>query len=758
MSSSSILKSLTQTSEMTTTQGFQSQKSLSDFNIYLEKIFSTDSDVLNAIKNLNVTIKYLDDLSQINILNKNDVLITEVFEQLAVKKPCFKVLGRPALLELASRPTGLKGVNRYRYCNALVGSIVSITGIKKRDEMVVNDSLKDYTPLIKKNHAEVVKEAWFWTSVQYQSCALIREYYLTNSNVFNTSTSALSSTFTMNSSTRPRKRKRQTDSMGELQKLNQTANGAKTSSISCSDLSNQHFSIVEDSTKSPTFLNVNKSPDPSTFTCTNDPSITILKDKPFSPRYQVFSELLQTETNYVGILNTIISVYQKPLEEMNGKKGCSLLDNTEIKIIFGNVLPIHEIHCKMLKKFKYLAETWEEDSSIGSVLLNYSNDLIKAYPPFVNYFEKTREMLLQCDQMKPRFHAFLKVGQTKPECCRQSLLDLLIRPIQRLPSISLLLNDILKHTDRNNPDHKALELALLSITEVMTHINEDKRRAEGQIVLFDIFNEIDNCPAHLISSHRSFITKCDVVELGDNLSGRGDSITIFLFSDMIEFSKKRRFFDMKSPKELNSSLHKINGTKLYKHINLIPLNSIKQVIDIKETDDCHDAFSLLIIDKNDFQEYLYTFTLTGNGNKKTFLDNLSEQVVNTNCSGNILISLDCKQLDIDTSAISTTGTLRKAFRFANKTRMRFGRALSINKTPNKLKQTVSTMISPMMNLTNNEIGAKKSLTPSTLLSNLDLTSCNNLSFSFLNEHNAKSNSLNKIKKTVKRNSMSHTAR
>lgn len=31
----------------------------------------------------------------------------------------------------------------------------------------------------------------------------------------------------------------------------------------------------------------------------------------------------------------------------------------------------------------------------------------------------------------------------------------------------------------------------------MTHINEDKRRTEGQVVLFDIFNDIDNCPVSI---------------------------------------------------------------------------------------------------------------------------------------------------------------------------------------------------------------------------------------------------------------------
>lgn len=58
----------------------------------------------------------------------------------------------------------------------------------------------------------------------------------------------------------------------------------------------------------------------------------------------------------------------------------------------------------------------------------------------------------------------------------------------------------MKHTGKNNPDHSALEQAISSIREVMTHINEDKRKTEGQMAMFDIFNEIDNCPVSIINS------------------------------------------------------------------------------------------------------------------------------------------------------------------------------------------------------------------------------------------------------------------
>lgn len=38
-----------------------------------------------------------------------------------------------------------------------------------------------------------------------------------------------------------------------------------------------------------------------------------------------------------------------------------------------------------------------------------SGELVKAYPPFVNFFEMSKETIVKCEKQKPRFHAFLKV-------------------------------------------------------------------------------------------------------------------------------------------------------------------------------------------------------------------------------------------------------------------------------------------------------------------------------------------------------------
>ncbi|XP_028525283.1 protein ECT2 isoform X3 [Apis cerana] len=610
---------------------------------------------------------------------------------------------------------------------------------KQKDKplfLVVDESNVNALPDLASVRAHIVKAEWFWTSVQNEGAADEKEYLFEDylESVLSPTVSARRDSqqaATPSTASTRRKRKRLAETLSSL-----VQNGADSPALhkrrsSISDAG--HLSV------SGSFLDCTTSPDkpllddiPEVEAVNTDSS-----RKNLSPRHQVFLELVQTESNYVGILSTIMTLFKFPLEDLIDTTG-ELLNGTEAKIIFGNFPPIYEVHKKMLEELRYSATHWMEDISIGNIFLKFAPDLVKAYPPYVNFFENTKEMLDQCDQNKPRFHAFLKVCQTKPECGRQSLKELLIKPVQRLPSISLLLNDILKHTNKNNPDHSALELSISSIKEVMTYINEDKRKTEGQLVMFDIFNEIDNCPPHLVSSHRSFIGKCDVMELSEGLSGRGDHLVLFLFTDTLEICKKRSkaFNSLKSPNTANG-LHttKLSQGKPYKHIKMLSLSTIKKVVDIRETDECHKVFALMVRSNQELKEKLFSFTITDEDvNKTNYLRTLCRQMANTVCKADadtFLISLDSHQLEIDTSDVAL-GTLSKAFKslfhnfyleymdpFASRTRMKVGRAFSSNKTPSKLKRAMSTMMSPF--------GSTNSLTPaSQQLSQMRLASCNNI--------------------------------
>lgn len=121
--------------------------------------------------------------------------------------------------------------------------------------------------------------------------------------------------------------------------------------------------------------------------------------------------------------------------------------------------------------------------------------------------------------------------------------------------------------------------------------------------------------AELIASHRSFISKCDVTELTNNLSNRDDTLMLYLFTDYMEICKVRKsraFNTAKSP----------TGNKMYKHIQLIPLSAIQCVYDIK---DSGRAFAISINDE------LYSFNINDEMEKICYLKSLCKQLAENAC-------------------------------------------------------------------------------------------------------------------------------
>ncbi|KAM4738952.1 LOW QUALITY PROTEIN: protein ECT2 [Anableps anableps] len=401
-----------------------------------------------------------------------------------------------------------------------------------------------------------------------------------------------------------------------------------------------------------------------------------------SARWQVSKELYQTESNYVDILNTVLQLFKHPLEK-EGQVGGPILAQEEIKTIFGSIPEIYEVHTRIKNDLEDLLTDWSESRSVGNVILKYSKELVKAYPPFVNFFEMSKETIVRCEKQKPRFHAFLKINQAKPECGRQTLAELLIRPVQRLPSVALLLNDIKKHTSDDNPDKITLERAIESLKEVMTHINEDKRKTEGQKQIFDVVYEVDGCPANLLSSHRNLVHRVETIALGDEPCDRGEHVTLFLFNDCLEIARKRH----KVINTFKSPLGQTRPPPPLKHITLMPLSQIRRVLDLQDTEECVNAFALVVRPPTE-QENLFSFQLTGEETVKSdWLRTLCRHVANTICRADAEDLIQCTEPDsLQVTTKDMDSTLSKASRAIKKTSKKVTRAFSFTKTPKRAIQ------------------------------------------------------------------------
>ncbi|KFP55953.1 Protein ECT2, partial [Cariama cristata] len=487
-------------------------------------------------------------------------------------------------------------------------------GDERCTHLVVEESTVKDLPFEPLKKLYVVKQEWFWGSIQMDARAGESMYLFEKSESPGLKKSV--SLLSLNTPNSNRKRRRLKETLAQL-----------TRETDMSPFPPRKRPSAEHSLSIGSLLDISNTPESSTNngetpkSCARPSKNSTPLPLKQSARWQVAKELYQTESNYVDILTTIIQLFQVPLEK-EGQLGGPILAQEEIKTIFGSIPDILD------EDLEDLMVNWTESKSIGDIILKYSKDLLKTYPPFVNFFEMSKETITRCEKQKPRFHAFLKINQAKPECGRQSLAELLIRPVQRLPSVALLLNDIKKHTAEENPDKITLERAIESLKEVMTHINEDKRKTEAQRQFFDVVYEVDGCPANLLSSHRSLVQRLETVALGDDLCDRGEQVTLFLFNDCLEIARKRHkvIGAFKSPHG-----HTRPPASL-KHVVLMPLSQIKKVLDIRETEDCHKAFALVVRPPTELNNKLLSFQMTTEEPaKEDWLKMLCRHVANTIC-------------------------------------------------------------------------------------------------------------------------------
>ncbi|KAL3848234.1 hypothetical protein ACJMK2_019105 [Sinanodonta woodiana] len=577
------------------------------------------------------------------------------------------------------------------------GGMIAAPGDPNCSHLVVEDQSMKELPSDLCLPKHVIRAEWFWASVQMAACAAEDIYPLKKAEE---PLAKIFSPCSGMSGTRSRKRKRFKDNLAQL---------ASDGELDSPNYSKRCSSELANTLSPNSFLDASNTPDKSDV---KDPS-----EVKVSPRFQVVKEFLQTEKNYVNILFTILNTFKAQIEKQDQYNG-PILAAQDVKLIFGKIPPIYDVHCKIRDELVDMVDHWKDDHPVGDVITRNSEELVKAYPPFVNFFEDTKERIIKCDKTNQRFHAFLKVCLTKPECGRQTLAELIIRPVQRLPSIMLLLNDIMKHTNKSNRDHTKLEKAINVLKEVMTNINEDKRKTEGQVVMFDIMNDIDNCPATLLSSHRSFVTRIDVIELTESLCGRGVPLSMFLFSDSIEVCKRRtRVLNAKSP----AAAHK-TPQKGYKHIEMISLPCVKRVLNIVESEECQGAFGLICKNSLEMKEKLYAFMLDGEepSAKLNFITTVSKTLANMICRTDyeILIAMvRGEELHLNTSELGYN-TLSKAVRFGK----RVSRAFSFSKTPRRLKKAVSQVFSPFVKENSaNNLETPRALRGKRLASSIDLT-------------------------------------
>ncbi|XP_069707645.1 rho guanine nucleotide exchange factor 10 isoform X3 [Phaenicophaeus curvirostris] len=252
-------------------------------------------------------------------------------------------------------------------------------------------------------------------------------------------------------------------------------------------------------------------------------------------RRYILGSVVDSEKNYVDALKRILEQYEKPLSDMEPK----LLSERKLKMVFYRIKEILQCHSMFQIALASRVSEWDSIEMIGDVFVaSFSKSMVlDAYSEYVNNFSTAVGILKKTCATKPAFLDFLKQCQeSSPD--RITLYGLMMKPIQRFPQFILLLQDMLKNTNKGHPDRLPLQMALTELETLAEKLNERKRDADQRCEIKQIAKAMNERYLNklLSSGNRYLVRTDDMVETVYNDKGeiiKTKERRLFMLNDVL---------------------------------------------------------------------------------------------------------------------------------------------------------------------------------------------------------------------------------
>ncbi|SPP88665.1 protein vav isoform X2 [Drosophila guanche] len=200
----------------------------------------------------------------------------------------------------------------------------------------------------------------------------------------------------------------------------------------------------------------------------------------FEQRDYVIRELIDTESNYLDVLNALKLKFMGPLERH--------LNQDELRIIFPRIRELADIHTRFLERLR--------EALSPSTKLRMAQVFMDFREPFLIYGEYCSCLLGAIDYLADVCKKNQIIDQLVQKCEREynvgklQLRDILSVPMQRILKYHLLLDKLVKETAPQHEDYRSLERAKEAMIDVSQYINEVKRDSDHLVIIQKVKDSI----------------------------------------------------------------------------------------------------------------------------------------------------------------------------------------------------------------------------------------------------------------------------
>ncbi|CAI2166102.1 17870_t:CDS:2 [Funneliformis geosporum] len=265
--------------------------------------------------------------------------------------------------------------------------------------------------------------------------------------------------------------------------------------------------------------------------------------KPTDNRARVVHELLETERKYVQDMEKFARELQ--IQE--------IVSADTIHLLFANLNQLVDFQRRFLIGVEANASQPPVDQRFGNLFIQME-DNFAVYEPFCANYQSASELVIQ---ETPNLQRLAKIVEPTYE-----LPSLLIKPIQRICKYPLLLQELLKFSEKGEtPYYDEIDQGLKAIKRVADRVNETRRKQENEAIVRDLERRVEDWKGHRIAQFGCLLLE-DVFIMSKEDSER--EYHVYLFQRILLCCKENnaRRLQSKSTPLIKSNIRKQKRSSL----------------------------------------------------------------------------------------------------------------------------------------------------------------------------------------------------
>lgn len=176
---------------------------------------------------------------------------------------------------------------------------------------------------------------------------------------------------------------------------------------------------------------------------------------------------------------------------MNELQAGEVLSADTSHMLFANLNALVDFQRRFLIGIETTCALPSDQQRIGLVFTNLE-EAFSVYEPFCANYAYAAELAIEETPKLKRLEQLVEPTYELP--------SLLIKPIQRICKYPLLLRELIKYTDPEDPYYAELEAGEASIKRVTDRVNETRRRQENEVVVMELERRVEDWKGHSVAS------------------------------------------------------------------------------------------------------------------------------------------------------------------------------------------------------------------------------------------------------------------